>query len=79
MFGETFTSELFEIVCVLVVIFRPKSFSSVAVVQLFFVGEYPTSQNIDTYMMKLKQLVTENPSSKDLIAVRMALSEVNFM
>ncbi|KAK6100459.1 HMG (high mobility group) box family protein [Brugia pahangi] len=42
-------------------------------------GEYPTSQNIDTYMKKLKQLVTENPSSKDLIAVRMALSEVNFI
>ncbi|CAG9540706.1 unnamed protein product [Cercopithifilaria johnstoni] len=42
-------------------------------------GEYPTSQNIDTYMKKLKQLVAENPSSKDLIAVRMALSEVNFM
>ncbi|EFO21584.2 hypothetical protein LOAG_06904 [Loa loa] len=41
-------------------------------------GEYPTAQNIDTYMKKLKQLVAENPSSKDLIAVRMALSEVNF-
>uniref|UniRef100_A0A158Q6X4 HMG box domain-containing protein n=1 Tax=Elaeophora elaphi TaxID=1147741 RepID=A0A158Q6X4_9BILA len=42
-------------------------------------GEYPTSQNIDTYMKKVKQLVAENPSSKDLIAVRMALSDVNFM
>ncbi|VDK71125.1 unnamed protein product [Litomosoides sigmodontis] len=41
-------------------------------------GEYPTSQNIDIYMKKLKQLVADNPSSKDLIAVRMALSEVNF-
>ncbi|KAM3724824.1 High mobility group protein 20A [Dirofilaria immitis] len=38
-------------------------------------GEYPTLQNIDIYMEKLKKLVTENPSSKDLIAVRMALSE----
>uniref|UniRef100_A0A915Q3U4 HMG box domain-containing protein n=1 Tax=Setaria digitata TaxID=48799 RepID=A0A915Q3U4_9BILA len=38
-------------------------------------GEYPTLQNIDIYMQKLKKLVVENPSSKDLIAVRMALSE----
>lgn len=41
-------------------------------------GLHPTSQNIDTYMKKLKHLVAESPSSKDLIAVRMALSEVNF-
>ncbi|VDM95549.1 unnamed protein product [Thelazia callipaeda] len=41
-------------------------------------GEYPTVQNIDTYMQKLKKLITEDPTNKDLIAVRMALSEVNF-
>ncbi|VDK38936.1 unnamed protein product [Gongylonema pulchrum] len=40
--------------------------------------EYPTVANIDNYMEKLKRLVTEKPDDKNLIAIRMALSEVNF-